>query len=79
MTARESPFLNPRIERAFRGYRHLANVIDETRPIRSERASRTAVIGGGLAGLTAATYLADRGFSVTLFEAKHYLGGKCGS
>ena len=79
MTARESPFLNPRIERAFNGYRHLANVIDETRPIRSERASRTAVIGGGLAGLTAATYLADRGFSVTLFEAKHHLGGKCGS
>ncbi|MBL7995682.1 FAD-dependent oxidoreductase [bacterium] len=34
------------------------------------------VIGGGLAGLAAATLLSDRGFQVTLIEQKHRLGGR---
>ena len=38
---------------------------------------RTAiVIGGGLAGLAAATELAGRGVKVTLIERNHHLGGK---
>src|SRR2546430_7568056 len=40
---------------------------------------RVAIIGGGLAGLTAATALAPRGFDVTLFESRNRLGGRAGS
>ena len=39
---------------------------------------RVAVIGGGLAGLTAAATLADKGAKVTLIERNDYLGGKVG-
>lgn len=48
-----------------------------------DRAGRTrgavAVIGGGLAGMTAALELVTRGFDVTLYEASQRLGGKAGS
>lgn len=37
---------------------------------------RVAVIGGGLGGLSAATLLASKGFTVTLFEKNSYTGGK---
>ena len=40
---------------------------------------RTAVIGGGLAGLAAAVALADEGVGVELFEATARLGGRAGS
>lgn len=35
-----------------------------------------AIIGGGLAGLSAAAYLARAGMDVTLFEKSHELGGR---
>jgi uncharacterized protein with NAD-binding domain and iron-sulfur cluster len=38
-----------------------------------------AVLGGGVAGLTAAHELAERGFDVTVFEAKGRFGGKARS
>ena len=38
--------------------------------------SNVAVIGGGLAGLTAANFLARAGFSVTLFEKSSAIGGR---
>jgi squalene-associated FAD-dependent desaturase len=38
-----------------------------------------AIIGGGLAGLSAGAALADAGFRVTLFERKPYLGGRASS
>ncbi|MGY4768826.1 hydroxysqualene dehydroxylase HpnE [Kribbella sp. CWNU-51] len=38
-------------------------------------ARRVGVVGGGLAGLTAALRCADEGFAVTLFEARPRLGG----
>ncbi len=38
-----------------------------------------AVIGGGLAGLAAASALADAGYSVELFERRPYLGGRASS
>jgi squalene-associated FAD-dependent desaturase len=38
-----------------------------------------AIIGGGLAGLAAASALADVGFRVTLFERRPYLGGRASS
>jgi len=34
------------------------------------------VIGGGIAGLTAASYLANRGIAVTLIESSPFLGGR---
>ncbi|HEY2179209.1 MAG TPA: FAD-dependent oxidoreductase, partial [Caulobacteraceae bacterium] len=40
---------------------------------------RVAVVGGGLAGLTSALRLAQRGFAVTLFEEKAALGGNLAS
>ena len=41
--------------------------------------SKVAVIGGGLAGLSAACALADAGMLVTLFERRPYLGGRASS
>ena len=41
--------------------------------------ARVAVVGGGLAGLTAALRLAERGFQVTIYEAKDRLGGNLSS
>ena len=38
-----------------------------------------AIIGGGLAGLAAATALADAGYLVELFERKPFLGGRASS
>ena len=38
-----------------------------------------AVVGGGLAGLAAATALGDSGFSVDLYEARSFLGGRATS
>lgn len=37
-----------------------------------------AVVGGGIAGLAAATALAERGVKVTLFERESHLGGRAG-
>lgn len=38
-----------------------------------------AIIGGGLAGLSAGCALADAGFDVTLYERRPYLGGRASS
>jgi uncharacterized protein with NAD-binding domain and iron-sulfur cluster len=40
---------------------------------------RVAVLGGGVAGLTAAHELAERGFAVSVYEARDRLGGKARS
>ncbi|MDQ0585387.1 FAD-dependent oxidoreductase [Streptomyces rishiriensis] len=41
-----------------------------------ERPLTTAVVGGGIAGLAAATALAERGVRVTLYERESALGGR---
>jgi len=41
--------------------------------------TRVAVVGGGIAGLTAAWALLRRGYKVTLFEERTHLGGKLGA
>ncbi|MCK6371784.1 MAG: FAD-dependent oxidoreductase, partial [Gammaproteobacteria bacterium] len=40
---------------------------------------RAVVIGAGLAGLAAATVLAERGMQVTVLERERYLGGRLGA
>ena len=39
---------------------------------------RAVVVGAGIAGLTAATGLAERGIAVELVERQDYLGGRVG-
>lgn len=43
------------------------------------RRPRAAVVGGGIAGLAAATGLAERGVAVDVLEREPYLGGRVGS
>jgi isorenieratene synthase len=40
---------------------------------------KAVVVGGGIAGLSAATHLAESGAQVTLLERESYLGGRAGS
>jgi isorenieratene synthase len=40
---------------------------------------RAVVVGAGIAGLAAATGLAERGISVDVIEREHYLGGRVGA
>jgi len=44
--------------------------------LRTKRAKKIAVVGGGMAGLAAATTAAERGHDVTLFEAADAIGGQ---
>lgn len=44
--------------------------------IKTKKPKRIAVVGGGVAGMSAATIAAERGHSVTLFEASSEVGGQ---
>ena len=46
---------------------------------RADPTRRIAIIGAGVAGLSAACALADSGYSVTLFERRPYVGGRASS
>src|SRR5690349_19960228 len=41
--------------------------------------SEAVVVGGGIAGMSAAVILAERGVRVTLLEANDHLGGRLGA
>ena len=57
----------------------LVNLVDQNQPMRLNRTRKVAVIGGGIAGISAAAVLAERAFEVDLFERNNFLGGKAGS
>jgi len=44
--------------------------------VKAKQPKRVAVVGGGVAGMSAATVAASRGHQVTLFEASHEVGGQ---
>jgi isorenieratene synthase len=71
-------FLRSKIKSKLSGYSIVINQPDPTRPKSVQSAKKVAVVGGGLAGIGAASLLGERGFQVTLFERNHYLGGKVG-
>jgi phytoene desaturase len=45
----------------------------------SDKRNKVIVIGAGVAGLTAGSYLARNGFQVTVMEANSKIGGCCGT
>ena len=61
------------------GNRLQVNVVSDGLPKKTRQERSVAVVGGGIAGLTASALLSERGFKVTLFEKNDYLGGKIGS
>jgi isorenieratene synthase len=67
------------IKRKLKGYKIPINRVDERKPEKISSKKRTVVIGGGIAGIAAASNLAEKGFEVDLFEKAHFLGGKVGS
>ena len=44
--------------------------------VKTKTPKKIAVVGGGVAGMSAATVAASRGHAVTLFEASHEVGGQ---
>lgn len=72
-------FLQQKIKHRLRNYKFAVNTVDESLPERSAQTKRVSVVGGGIAGISAASNLAERGFAVTLYESNDYLGGKLGS
>ena len=61
-----------------RGRREILVPLAEGAP-RVEADRSAVVVGGGIAGVAAATVLAERGVRVTLVEKEHFLGGRAGA
>ena len=72
-------FISNRIEKKLGGYKIQLNKIDPSLPEKLSKEVSVGIIGGGLAGVSAAIFLAERGFKVKIFEKENYLGGKVGS
>ena len=52
---------------------------DPTLPVAAPAGTEAVVVGGGIAGVSAAVVLAERGVAVTLLEAAPTLGGRLGA
>ena len=72
-------FVSKKIEKKLGGYKIQLNKIEDSLPKNISAEKKVGIIGGGLAGVSAAIYLAERGFNVKIFEKESYLGGKVGS
>jgi isorenieratene synthase len=60
-------------------YKQQINSVDNSLPYELSSSKMVGIIGAGLAGISAAIYLAERNFNVTVFERDSFLGGKVGS
>ncbi len=58
---------------------HLLVTPDPLLPSAVPAGTTAVVVGGGVAGVSAAVVLAERGVAVTLLEAKDHLGGRLGA
>src|SRR6185503_9538225 len=54
-------------------------VADPLLPREVPTAAEATVVGGGIAGMSAAVVLAERGVAVTVLEAAEHLGGRLGA
>ena len=72
-------FIAKRIKKKLGGYKIHLNKMDSSLPQKLSQEKSAGIIGGGLAGVSAAIFLAERGFRVKIFEKEKYLGGKVGS
>lgn len=71
--------LKEKIKSKLQGYQVNLNNPDFTKPRELNGNKKVAVIGAGIAGISAASNLAERGFDVVLYEKENYLGGKVGA
>ena len=67
------------IRKKLQNYRINLNEPDTSLPLQLKSTKKEAVIGGGIAVISAACNLSERGFDVHLYEKEHFLGGKVGS
>lgn len=74
-----SSFISKFIKKRLGNYKQQINTIDTTKPFALTTSKKAVIVGGGLAGVSAAIYLAERNFDVTIFERDSFLGGKVGS
>lgn len=67
------------IKNKLEGYLLQLNTIDYRALQKANKDLKVAVIGGGIAGIAAASSLAEKGIKVDLYEKESFLGGKVGS
>jgi carotenoid phi-ring synthase / carotenoid chi-ring synthase len=72
-------WLRKKIRKKLQNYLVPLNSPDPSLPEKLTDTKKVAVVGGGIAGLSAAANLAERGFEVTIFEKDNFLCGKMGS
>jgi len=61
-----------RIEKKLGGYKIQLNKIDSSLPDKLSKEKSVGIIGGGLAGVSAAIFLAERGLKVKIFERIYF-------
>jgi isorenieratene synthase len=74
-----SPIISKFVKNRLGDYKQQINSIDNSLPHQLPIPKKVGIIGGGLAGVSAAIYLSERNFNVTVFERDSFLGGKVGS